>query len=90
MTPTEAREVIQEYGAVLEERTALGTIRDINSLPYSKDRVKEALLYALRVTIDPSMRERLRSAYVLLADFQQLSNEKIASLRNWNFGDDAR
>jgi hypothetical protein len=84
MTPTEAREVIQNYGAVLEERTALGTIRDINSLPYSKDRIKEALLYALRVTLDSSMRERLRSAYILLADFQQLSNEQITSLRNWN------
>ena len=84
MTPVEAQRIVQDYGAVLEERTAMGVIRDINSLPRPKVQIKEALIFALRATADRLMREHLKVAYISLADFQELSDGQVKALQGWN------
>jgi len=56
----------------------------VNSLPYPKDKIKEALLFALRANDEPVIREHLRVGYILLADFQKLSDAQIKSLQSWN------
>ena len=84
MTPLEAQRIVQDYGAVLEERKAMGVIRDINSLPRPKAHVMEALQFALRATSDRLMREHLKVAYISLADFQELTDEQVKTLRGWN------
>ena len=76
--------IVNAYGAVLAEGTAIGNVRDINSLPYSKDEIKRALKFALNVTTDKGMRESLRTGYVSLADFQQLSDAEVRALQEWN------
>ena len=76
--------IVNAYGAVLAEGTAIGLVRDINSLPYSKDEIKRALKFALNVTTDKGMQERLRTGYVSLADFQQLSDAEVRALQEWN------
>jgi hypothetical protein len=76
MKPNEVEGIVHAYGAVLQETTATGVIRDIRSLPYSKYQIKEALQYALRITSDPSIREHLKAAYISLSDFQELSDEQ--------------
>ena len=45
-------------------------IADERKLPHSKQRIKEAILYALRLTKDAAMREELKSAYLSLAGWQ--------------------
>jgi hypothetical protein len=84
MTPLEAQQIVQDYGAALEEKTALGVVRDINSLPHPKEKIKIALLFALSVTTDPTMREHLKGGYVSLSDFQELSDEQVKALQIWN------
>jgi hypothetical protein len=84
MQPTEAQRIVQAYGDVLAENTATGVVRDINSLPHSKDQIKTALRFALKVTSDPAMRGHFKAAYISLADFQPLSDEEIQLLQKWN------
>jgi hypothetical protein len=84
MTPNEVERIVGAYGKVLMEKTATGLVRDIHSLPYSKDQIKEALRFALRSTVDESMRSHLVGAYIALSDFQKLSDAQISALRNWN------
>ncbi len=74
MRPEDVQEILNAYGAVLAEPTALGVLRDIRSLPYPKVEIKHALVVALSVTTDPGVREHLKASYVMLADFQQLSD----------------
>lgn len=79
-----AQAIVNAYGMTLAEPTALGLIRDARSLPYSKEEIKHALKIALQLTSDPAMREQLRMGYVSLADFQELSEREVTSLRLWN------
>jgi hypothetical protein len=83
MPPTDAEEIVTAYGAALAEPTALGIVRDISSLPYSKNDIKAALKFALGVTADAAMRDSLKTAYVTLADFQPLSEREIRALQLW-------
>jgi hypothetical protein len=84
MKPIDAQLIVQDYGAVLGESTATGVVRDINSLPCSKDQIKPALLCTLGVTTDSVMREHLRNGFVALADFQELLDEDVKALQIWN------
>jgi hypothetical protein len=88
MTETGSRlmeEIIADYGDVLSERSALGdVVRDVRSLPYTKKTIKRALLSAIRGAGDPATKERLKSAYVLLADFQRLTDIEVYALQVWN------
>jgi hypothetical protein len=84
MQSAEAQRIVQAYGAVLGENTAIGSVRDIASLPYSKQQIKSAIQFALKVTTDKQMQSHFINAYVSLADFQSLSNDQINALREWN------
>jgi hypothetical protein len=84
MTLIEVQKIVHDYGEVLGERTSLGVIRDIHSLPYSKSKIKEALKCALRVTSDEPTREHLKIAYISLSDFQELSDTQVSALQSWN------
>jgi hypothetical protein len=80
----EAQRIVQAYGAVLGEISATGMIRDHRSLPYTKTEINVALQLALKLTSDAVMRNRLRNAYISLADFQQLTDGQIIALQRWN------
>jgi len=84
MRPTDVEEIVTAYGAALAEPTALGIVRDVRSLPRSKEDIKTALKTALEVTADVAMRESLKAGYISLADFQQLSDNEVRALQLWN------
>ncbi len=83
MSPEQALEIVCDYGALLSEPSALGIVRDIRSLPHPKEGIKAALLTLLPLTEDAQMREHLRSGYVLLADFQPLTDGEVRALQTW-------
>ncbi len=72
MTHEVAEKIIQDYGVVLESfAPAPGCVADVRNLPHSKERIKQALVLALRLTKEPQMREQLKIGYISLADWQQ-------------------
>lgn len=72
MTLEAAKTIVQGYGAVLESSApAPGCVADIRGLPYPKERIKQALVFALRVTQELQVREQLKVAYISLADWQE-------------------
>lgn len=71
MTFDVASQIVREYGAVLEvSSTSLGGVADVRELPYPKERIKAALIVALRATTDKKVTEQLKGGYVFLADWQ--------------------
>ncbi len=71
MNAAKAEKIFRDFGANLNAAKKAGFfIGDERDLPHSKKRIKEAILYALRVTKDPKMREELKSAYLSLAGWQ--------------------
>jgi hypothetical protein len=81
MTLAHVQRIVSSCGAVLEQ--SAGPTRDIDLLPFKKEQIKTALLTALSVTTDATMREHLKAGYVSLADFQTLSEAERASARTW-------
>lgn len=72
MTAAMAERVVRDYGAVLQSRAPVtGTVADARELPYPKERIKQALVIALRSTADPRVRESLKIGYISLADWQE-------------------
>lgn len=66
-----AQEIIQKYGAILENGApAPGCVADASKLPFSKGQIKEALVIGLKATTDTKMKEMLKVAYIQLADWQ--------------------
>jgi hypothetical protein len=71
-TTKEAEKIVQEYGAVLASSALTrGLVADTRNLPHPKERIKQALVFALRSTKELQMREQLKSAYILLANYQE-------------------
>lgn len=72
MTPETAEKIVQDYGTVLESSApAPGCVADVCNLPYSKERIKQALVFALCLNKEPQRREHLKVGYILLADWQE-------------------
>jgi hypothetical protein len=72
MTPKAAEKIVQDYGAVLGSAApAPGCVADVRSLPHPKERIKQALVFALRITKEPQVREQLKIGYISLADWQE-------------------
>jgi len=65
----EAQAIVNEYDAALASSKALAT--DAPELPYPKNRIKAALVAAMRATSDASMRDHLKAGCVSLADWQE-------------------
>ena len=72
MPPAVAEKIVQDYGAVLGSTAPTpGCIADARKLPHSKERIKQALVFALRMTKEPQMREQLKVGYISLSDWQE-------------------
>ena len=84
MQAGDVEKIVNAYGTVLAEPSALGVVRDARSLPYSKSEIKKALLVAPGVVRDSPLREQLRAGYISLGDFQRLSDREIRALQLWN------
>ena len=72
MTPELAIEIIQEYGAIMQNNSPQsGGVADISNLPYLKSQIKEALIIGLKLDDDPKMQEAFKIGYIKLADWQE-------------------
>jgi hypothetical protein len=65
----EVQKIVAVYVAQLLSRKSKPL--DASELPYPKATIKLALIAAIAVTEDTTMREQLRSAFVQLADWQE-------------------
>ncbi|GEM_PF-838412 len=64
-------DVVQVYGDVLQtSKPAPGTVADVSKLPYPKSTIKTALIAAIKSTEDAQMKEHLKAAFIMLADWQ--------------------
>jgi|RhiMetdeSRZDD1v2_1073273.scaffolds.fasta_scaffold35657_8 hypothetical protein len=72
MTFETAIRIIEDYGVVLRSAThAPGCVVDARNLPHPKQRIKEALIVALRSTTDPHKRDHCKTGLIYLADWQE-------------------
>ena len=74
MTATEAETIINAYGAVMMAKPTV--IADQRDLPYSKEKIKEALRIGIASTTDPKLIDMLKAGYVTLADFLLLTDDE--------------
>ena len=84
MTEVDASDVIEAYLKVISG-PSMGVVRDAAELPYPKEiigRVLEALMQTCRD--DPATQDQIASAYVILADFQSLTESEKSALSIWN------
>jgi hypothetical protein len=76
MTDDEAMKIINAYGKAMMDRKS--TYGDVSALPYSKARIKEALIHGIKEGDDPQFRDQLKAAYVALAEWQPgLGNRRL-------------
>lgn len=68
MTNEEAMKIINAYGKAMEHNKS--QYGDLSELPYTKDRIKEALVHGIKGGADPKVREQLKAAYLMLANWQ--------------------
>jgi Na+-translocating ferredoxin:NAD+ oxidoreductase RnfC subunit len=65
MSGQEAEKIIQAYGTVLQTQAPTpGCVADISKLPFSKEKIKAAIIIGLKSTNDQQMREMLKVAYI--------------------------
>ena len=65
-------EIVQKYGRTLEfDAPTPGSVADLNKLPYPKQKIKEALIQAMKITSDPQIKDHLKIAFISLADWQE-------------------
>ena len=79
--------IVQAYGKVLEEsQIGLGIVADIKELPFSKEQIKKAIIFAINNTDDVKMKEQLKVGYISLADWQENVGETHQGFdpRNYN------
>lgn len=64
--------ILQAYSRVLERSApAPGTVADAARLPYPKETIESAILFALRVAEDEELRADLRQSFLDLARWQE-------------------
>jgi len=75
--------VVHDYGVAMSSISAAGRgcIADVRRLPHPKERIKEALALMLGATDEADLRERLKSSYLLLADWQEGVGDTIVPMR---------
>jgi hypothetical protein len=69
--------IVYAYAAALSQPRA--KVTDESRLPYPKPQIKTALVTAMGLATQESMREELRNAYLRLADWQDLSAGEAAT-----------
>lgn len=82
MNAAKAEKIFRDFGSTLNAAKKAGVfIADERDLPHPKRLIKEAILYALRVTKQSEMREELKSAYLSLAGWQPgIGEAKVMTL----------
>jgi hypothetical protein len=65
---TDTLKVVTAYAAALSLNQA--AVKDISQLPYPKPRIKQALVTAMGLATQASLRDELRAAYLQLAQWQ--------------------
>ena len=73
--------VVQAYGALMEGSTQI--IDDETKLPLPKEGMKLALFAAIKLTPRGEQREMLKTGYVMLGQFQPLTDEQREALSSW-------
>jgi hypothetical protein len=78
-TEIDAWDVVQKYGATLRNppKYSVSLIRDVSELPYPKAAIKAVLQDAFQ-RFPPT--DALKTAYMSLADFQELTDEETNAL----------
>ena len=77
----EAEKVIQAYGSYLAVSAPVsGTVADVSRLPYSKAKIKRAILIGLGAVQDIQQKEMLKIGFMQLANFQEGVGEKNIGL----------
>lgn len=83
MTSSEAEEIIQDYGEVLEITSAIALAIPEQFLPHKREKIKEAFLFAYKVTADEN-RQLLASSYMDLPAFVPIEEALIVfRYSNW-------
>lgn len=87
MTPSEVREIIGDYGEVLEASgEGRGLLLPISKLPHPKEKIREALNTALKITKDEEMSEHLKVCLVCLDDFvpdEEVPTDPVENIMAW-------
>ena len=68
------KHVVHAYDATMAG--AQTAVRDIKTLPYPKERIKQALLVTMRLIPPGTVREQLKAGFVMLADWQDPKTTK--------------
>jgi len=72
MSVERATEIASAYGNVLENNAPVpGTFADTSKLPYPKSIIKQALTFLLNSNTDKQVKNHIKTAYLLLADWQE-------------------
>src|SRR3990170_3513288 len=75
----DARDVLDRYVATLTKDSD-GVIRDATELAYPKDIIKSVLQHCIRTIEGADQRRFLRSAYLSLGNYQELTDEERKAL----------
>lgn len=78
-TEVDAADVLASYAALLMKTTG-SPARDVNELKYSKDVIKFVLMHCIKLVEPGEQRDFLKSAYVSLADFQDMSDDELLNV----------
>lgn len=74
--------VIAAYGKVLDKPGAVQ--RDVSELPYDKSVIDRALIVAIQNFPEGVMREQLRAGYMMLANYQVLSEDEKLAIKEFD------
>lgn len=83
--PSDIMQIIGEYGKVLEELGGMG-LHPISKLPYSKDKIKNALNVALKIVTDKEFKGHLEMALSALENFvpdNEVPKNLVDNLKAW-------
>ena len=71
-TSPDYQHIINTYGELLEEEPPVPSLLyDVDTLPLSKDIIKEACLWAIKQTDDTDTLDALKFSYLRLANYQE-------------------
>ena len=68
------REVLEKYVSTISEPTA-AIVRDASELTHPRDVIKFVLQHCIRTIDEADKRDFLRSAYLMLGNFQSLTDD---------------
>lgn len=79
MEEYDAKDVLERYLIVLRAPSKC-LLRDVSELPYPKEVIKAVLTHSIELAADREIRELLKSAYISLADFQDMTIDELIAV----------